>query len=110
MTTDAVLSCFCFRYQVRACVSFKLIKVFYNFVAKEPNNFTIYDFIKTKPTNAFAEAVSRDTIFEAVKRSGYKIVIDFRISMFRVRTILQAIHGIGELTQLGVSDCQFDFI
>ena len=104
MTTDAVLSCFCFRYQVRACVLLS------NRFSKDVNYFPIDDFIEAEPTNAFAEAVSGDTIFEPIEGSGNQVVIDFLVSLLRVRTILQPIHGIGELSELGVCDCQFDFL
>ena len=78
--------------------------------AKDVNHFTINDLVKAEPTNAFAEAVGGESIHEPIEGSGNQIVIDFFVSVIRVRTILQTIHGIGELTELGVSDCQFEFL
>lgn len=73
------------------------------------NHFTINDLVKAEPTNAFAEAVSGESIHKPIEGPRNKIVIDLLISVIRVRTILQPIHRIGELSELGVCDCQFDF-
>jgi hypothetical protein len=32
------------------------------------------------------------------------------VALIGVRPILQAIHRVGELTDFGVSDCEFDFV
>ena len=77
--------------------------------SKERKDFPIYDFIVTEPANTFAEAVGGESIFPSVEGSGDEVVIDFLVSLLRVRPILKTIHRVSELAQLGVSDCQFDF-
>ena len=78
--------------------------------AKERKDFPIYDFIVAEPANAFAEAVGGESIFPSVEGPRNQIVIDFLVSVIGVRTILQTIHRVSELTQFGVSDCEFDFL
>ena len=74
------------------------------------NHFTINDLVKAEPTNALAEAVGGEAIRKPIEGSGNEVVIDFFVSVIGVRPILQTIHRIGELAQLGVSDCEFDFV
>ncbi len=78
--------------------------------SKERKDFPIYDFIVAEPANTFAEAVGGESILPSVEGSGDEVVIDFLVSLLRVRTILKTIHRVSELAQLGVSDCQFDFV
>ena len=77
--------------------------------SKDVNHFTINDLVEAEPANALAVAVGGEPIHEPIEGSGNQIVIDFLVSVIRVRTILQPIHRIGELSELGVSDCEFDF-
>ena len=81
-----------------------------NRFSKEPDDFPIDDFIEAEPTNTFAEAVGDEAISPSIEGSGNQVVIDFLVSLFRVRTILQPIHRVGDLPELGVYDCQFDFL
>lgn len=81
-----------------------------NRFSKDVNHFTINDFVEAEPTNAFAEAVGGESIHPSIEGSGNQVVIDLLVSLLRVRTILQPIHRIGELSELGVCDCQFDFL
>lgn len=74
------------------------------------NHFTINDLVKAEPTNALAEAVGGEAIHEPIEGPRNEVVIDLLVSVIRVRTILQPIHRIGELSELGVCDCQFDFL
>jgi hypothetical protein len=78
--------------------------------SKERYNFPLNDFIVAEPANTFAEAVSHDSVSEQVEGSRNEVGINLIVSLFGVRPILQAIHRVGELTDFGVSDCEFDFI
>ena len=78
--------------------------------SKDVNHFTINDLVEAKPTNAFAEAVGGESIRPSIEGSGNEVVINLLVSFCRVRTILQPINRIGELSELGVCDCQFDFL
>ena len=80
-----------------------------NRFAKERYHFTINDLVEAELTNAFAEAVGGESIHPSIEGSGNQVVIDFLVSVIRVRTILQPIDRVGELSELGVCDCQFDF-
>lgn len=77
---------------------------------KDVNHFTINDLVKAEPTNALAEAVGGEAIHEPIEGPRNQIVIDFFVSVIRVRTILQPIDRVRELSELGVCDCQFDFL
>ena len=77
--------------------------------SKERYHFTINDLVEAELTNAFAEAVGGESIHPSIEGSGNEVVINLLVSFFRVRTILQPINRIGELSELGVCDCQFDF-
>lgn len=74
------------------------------------NHFTINDLVKAEPTNALAEAVGGEAIHEPIEGPRNEVVIDLLVSLIRVRTILQPIHRVGELSELGVCDCQFEFL
>lgn len=78
--------------------------------AKDMNHFTINDLVKAEPTNALAVAVGGEAIRKPIEGARNEVVIDLIVSVIGVRPILQAIHRIGELTDFGVSDCEFDFI
>jgi hypothetical protein len=78
--------------------------------SKERKDFPLYDFVVAEPTNAFAEAVGGESIFPSVEGAGDDVAFDFLVSLIGIRSILQTIHGVSELAELGVSDCQFDFI
>ena len=78
--------------------------------SKELNHFTINDLVEAEPTNAFAESIGGETILPSVEGSGNEVVINLLVSLLRVRTILQPINRIGELSELGVCDCQFDLL
>ena len=78
--------------------------------SKDVNHFTINDLVKAEPANAFAEAVGGEAIDPTIEGTRNQIVIDFLVSVIRVRTILQPIHRVGELSELGVCDCQFEFL
>ena len=78
--------------------------------SKERYNFPLNDFIVAEPANTFTEAVSHDSVSEQVEGSRNEVGINLIVSLFGVRPILQAIHRVGELTDFGVSDCEFDFI
>lgn len=80
-----------------------------NRFAKERYHFTINDLVEAELTNAFAEAVGGESIHPSIEWSGNEVVINLLVSFFRVRTILQPINRIGELSELGICDCQFDF-
>ena len=143
MTTDALLSCFCFRYffgllvncfrlgaffccmydirHTRDAVSSlafffpififgRLFRCLSNRFSKERYDFPLNDFIEAEPANTFAEAIGGDTIGKPIEGTRNIVGMNLIVSLFSVRPILQAIHRIGELTQLGVSDCQFDFV
>jgi hypothetical protein len=78
--------------------------------AKERYNFPLNDFIVAEPANTFTEAVGNDSVSEQVEGARDKVGMNLIVSLIRVGAILQAIHGIGELTDFGVSDCEFDFV
>ena len=73
--------------------------------AEDVNHFTINDLVKAEPTNALAEAVGGESSHEPIEGSGNQIVVDLFVSVIRVRTILQPIHRVGELSEFGVCDC-----
>ena len=77
--------------------------------AKERYNFTIHDFVETKPADTFAKGIGGETINPTIEGPRNQIVIDFLVSVIGVRTILQTIHRVRELTEFGVSDGEFDF-
>jgi hypothetical protein len=78
--------------------------------SKERYDFPIDDFIVAEPANTFAEAVGGDSIFEAVEGTRDVVGFNVLVTLIGVRPILQTIHGIGDYAELGVSDCQFDFV
>ena len=88
----------------------QIVKELCHRFSKDVNHFTINDFVEAEPTNAFAEAVGGESIHPSIEGSGNQVVIDFLVSLLRVRTILQPIHRVGKLSELGVCDCQFDFL
>lgn len=88
----------------------QIVKELCNGLAEDVDHLTINDLVEAEPANAFAEAVGGETIRKPIEGSGNQIVIDFLVSVIGVRPILQAIHRIGELTDFGVSDCEFEFI
>jgi hypothetical protein len=77
---------------------------------KERYDFSFKDLVKAEPANTFAEAVSGDSISEPIEGTRNVVGVNLVVSVIGVRPILQAIHRIGELTEFGVSDCEFDFI
>jgi len=78
--------------------------------SKERYNFPLDDFIEAEPANTFAEAVGSDSILEPIEGTRDVVGFNVLVSLIRVGPILQTIHGIGENAELGVSDCQFDFV
>ena len=87
----------------------RLFRCLSNRFSKERYHFTINDLVEAELTNAFAEAVGGESIHPSIEGSGNEVVINLLVSFFRVRTILQPINRIGELSELGVCDCEFDF-
>ncbi len=77
---------------------------------KERYNFPINDLVEAEPTNTFAEAVGGDSVGEPIEGTGNVVGMNLLVSLVGVRPIVQTIHRIGELAQLGVSDCEFDFV
>jgi hypothetical protein len=78
--------------------------------SKERYDFPINDLVEAEPTNTFAEAVGGDSISEPIEGTRNVVGMNLIVSVIGVRPIFQTIHRIGELAQLGVSDCEFDFI
>ena len=78
--------------------------------SKERYNFPLNDFIEAEPANTFAEAVGGDTISKPIEGSGNVVGVNLIVSVIRVRTILQAIHRVGQNSKFRVSDCEFDFV
>ena len=78
--------------------------------AKERYNFTINDLVQTEPTNALAKSIGDDTIRKQVEWARNMVGVDLLVSLIGVRPIFQTIHRVSEMTQFGVSDCEFDFL
>lgn len=78
--------------------------------AKERYNFTIHDLVETEPTNTLAEGIGGDTIRKQVEWARNIVGVNLLVSLIGVRPIFQTIHRVRELTQFGVSDCEFDFL
>lgn len=78
--------------------------------AKERYNFTINDLVQTEPTNALAKSIGDDTIRKQVEWARNMVGVNLLVSLIGVRPIFQTIHRVSKMTQLGVSDCEFDFL
>lgn len=78
--------------------------------AKERYNFTINDLVETEPTNTLAKGIGGDTIRKQVEWTRNIVGVNLLVSLIGVRPIFQTIHRVRELTQFGVSDCEFDFL
>ena len=78
--------------------------------AKERYNFTINDLVQTEPTNALAKSIGDDTIRKQVEWARNIVGVNPFVSLIGVRPIFQTIHRVSEMTQFGVSDCEFDFL
>jgi hypothetical protein len=78
--------------------------------SKERYNFPLDDFIEAEPTDTFAEAVGGDSILEPIEGTRDVVGFNVLVTLIRVGSILQTIHRVRDYAELGVSDCQFDFV
>ncbi len=78
--------------------------------SKDVDHLTINDLVEAEPANALAVAVGGEAIRKPIEGARNEVVIDLAVTLIGVGPILQAIHRIGELTDFGVSDCEFEFV